>query len=191
MRETAEAMVDPRPGDVLLVIGVSNTRLAGACAAVTGLNGRAVVVGRGAAEQKLVESSAAAAGALIEFVDAPPTMLPLDSDTFDVVLIPKFGAPSDMADGAVAAEALRVARPAGRIIAICGERRAGILGALQTPAQAPRGDEVISLLKAAGGVAVRKLASQDGVSYFEARKPRPPTEDTSSGGRRQSQSSRR
>ena len=171
MRETAEAMVDPRPGDALVVIGASNPRLAGVCAAVTGLNGRAVVVGRGAAEQKLVESAAAAAGALIEFVDAPPTLLPLESDTFGVVVIPKFEAPPEVA-GAIAGEAMRVARPAGRIIAISGERRAGIFGALQKPAPAAAPDAVIALLKAAGGVAVRKLASQDGVSYFEARKPR-------------------
>ena len=99
-------------------------------------------------------------------------MLPLDSDTFDIVLIPRFGAPSGVADAAVSAEAMRIARPAGRVIAITGERRAGIFGALQKPQAAAKPDEVIALMKAAGGVAVRRLATQEGVSYFEARKPR-------------------
>ena len=99
-------------------------------------------------------------------------MLPLDTDTFDVVVIPNFGAPSGVSEAAITGEALRIARPAGRIIAITGQRRAGVFGALQKPTQAPKPDDVIALLKAAGGVAVRRLASQDGVSYFEARKPR-------------------
>ena len=53
-RETGVAMVDPRGGNSLLVIGTAHPRLAATCAAVTGLNGRAVIVGRGAIEQKLV-----------------------------------------------------------------------------------------------------------------------------------------
>ncbi len=168
MRETAVAMVDPRPGNVLLVVGASNARLAAACAAVTGLNGRTVVVGRTGDDEKRTEAAAADTGALVEFLAAPSAMLPLDDELFDVIVIPDVGA----ATAEVVAEAMRVAKPAGRIVGMSGQRRAGIFGALQKPAQAPVADAMLALLRAAGGVAVRKLASVDGVSYFEARKPR-------------------
>jgi len=171
-RETGVAMVDPRAGNSLLVIGTSHPHLAAACAAVVGLNGRAVIVGRGAIEQKLVESAAAAAGALVEFVDAPAAMLPLDTDTFDVVVLARRSDVTDANDAAIVAEALRVARPAGRVIIVTGEKRAGIFGALQQAPPAPKPEAVIAGLKAAGGVAVRRLAGVEGVSYFEARKPR-------------------
>jgi ubiquinone/menaquinone biosynthesis C-methylase UbiE len=171
-RETAVAMVDPRPGDELLVIGATDARLAAACAAVTGLNGRAVIVGRGAADKQSVEDAARAAGALVEFVDAPPTMLPLDSDTFTVVVIARLGAGQD-ANAATVSEAMRVARPAGRIIAIAGQKRTGVLGAFSSPPERVAVETVIALLKAAGGVAARRLAEAEGVAYYEARKPRP------------------
>lgn len=169
-RETGVAMVDPRAGHSLLVIGTSHPRLAAACAAVTGLNGRTVIVGRGTTEQKLVEGAAAAAGALIEFVDAPAAMLPLDPDTFDVVVIAQRADATH--DGPIVSEAFRVAKPAARIIIVTGQRRAGIFGALQGAGPAPNPEAVIAVLKAAGGVAVRRLAGVEGVSYFEARKPR-------------------
>ena len=165
-------MVDPRAGNALLVIGTSQPRLAAACAGITGLNGRAVIVGRGAIEQKKAEDAAAAAGALIEFVDAPAAMLPLDPDTFDVVVLAQRSDVTHANDAAIVAEAFRVAKPAGRVILVTGERRAGIFGALQSPTPVPKPEAVIAALKAAGGVAVRRLAGVEGVSYFEARKPR-------------------
>jgi hypothetical protein len=171
VRETGVAMVDPRPGDALLFVGAADPGLAAACAVVTGLNGRAVVVGRGADDQKKIESAAGAAGALVEYIDAPPAMLPLDTDTFNLVVIPGLATPGTI-DAAVVAEAVRVAKPAGRVIIINGQRRAGVFGALQSPAAGPSPEAVLALLKSAGTVASRKLASVDGVSYYEARKPR-------------------
>jgi ubiquinone/menaquinone biosynthesis C-methylase UbiE len=171
-RETGVAMVDPRAGNSLLVIGTAHPRLAAACAAVTGLNGRTVIVGRGAADQKLVEDAAAAAGALVEFVDAPAAMLPLDPDTFDVAVLAQRPDLAYAVDTQILAEAFRVAKPAGRVIIVTGERRAGIFGALQSARPAPDPEAVIAALKAAGGVAVRRLAGVEGVGYFEARKPR-------------------
>ena len=171
-RETGVAMVDPRAGNALLVIGTSHLRLAAACAAVTGLNGRTVIVGRGTSEQKLAEDAAAAAGALVEFVDAPAAMLPLDTDTFDVVVLAQRSDVTHANDAAIAAEAFRVAKPAGRVLIVTGEKRAGIFGALQGATPAPKPEAVIATLKAAGGVAVRRLAGVEGISYFEARKPR-------------------
>lgn len=165
-------MVDPRAGNSLLVIGTSHPRLAAACAAVTGLNGTAVIVGRGPSEQKLVEDAAAGAGALVEFVDAPAAMLPLDTDTFDVVVIAQRSDATHANDAAIVAEAFRVTKPSGRVIIVTGEKRAGIFGALQSATPGPKPEAVIATLKAGGGVAVRKLAGVEGVSYFEARKPR-------------------
>ena len=171
-RDTGVAMVDPRAGNALLVIGTAHPRLAAECAAITGLNGRAVVVGRGASEEKVAEDAAAAAGALVEFVDAPAAMLPLDADTFDVVVVAQRPDVALPIDTAVLAEAFRVAKPGGRIIIVTGEKRAGIFGAFQTDTPAANPDQVIAVLQSAGGVAVRRLAGVEGVSYFEARKPR-------------------
>ena len=171
-RETALAMVDPRPGDALLVVGASAPRLAALCAAVTGLNGRAVVVGRRATDKSEIDTAAGKAGALIEFIAAPPAKLPLDPNIFDVIVIPKLDDKVE-STAAMLAEAVRVAKPAGRIIAITGEKRRRLLGVFSPPTEGSAAEANIGLLKNAGTVAARRLAEVDGVGYYEARKPRP------------------
>jgi ubiquinone/menaquinone biosynthesis C-methylase UbiE len=99
-------------------------------------------------------------------------MLPLDPNTFDVVVLAQRTDLTHAIDAATLAEALRVAKPAGRIIVITGEKRPGILGTLQNTKPAPNPGQVIEALKSAGGVAVRRLAGVEGIGYFEARKPR-------------------
>jgi len=70
------------------------------------------------------------------------------------------------------ADASRALAPGGRLIAMVGAERTGALGRFSKPAISVAADPVIDALKAAGLVAVRKLASANGVDYFEARKPR-------------------
>ena len=171
-RDTAVAMVDPRAGNELLVIGAENPRLAALSAAITGLTGRTVATGRGADEKRRVEDAAGNAGALVEFVDAPSAMLPFDTGTFDVVVIPALGDSPGHQAAPILAEAVRVAKPAGRIIAIAGERRAGLFGALQRREPTLAADTILSLFKSAGAIAVRRLAEVDGRGYYEGRKPR-------------------
>ena len=172
VRETGLAMVDPRAGDHLLVIGAADPRLAASCAAATGLNGRAVVVGRGDDQRRQIEQAAASAGALIEFIDAPLTMLPFDDAAFGLVVVPKLRDDQGEPASAKIGEAVRVLKPAGRLVAVAGQKRAGIFGALQTAEPRLAVDDVLTYLKAAGAVAARRLAEVEGVAYYEARKPR-------------------
>ena len=165
-------MVDPRPGNNVLLLGAGDAHLAALCGAATGLNGRTVVAGRTPDDEQRVANAARAEGALVEFIAAPPAMLPFDSDAFDVVVIPALTIGSDGSSASVIAEAVRVVRPAGRVIIMTGQKRAGVFGALQTATPTVASDTVLDLLKAAGTIAARRLASVDGVSYFEARKPR-------------------
>lgn len=165
-------MVDPRPGNIVLVLGAADPELTARCGASTGLNGRTVVTGRSKDDEQRIADAARAEGALIEFVNAPPAMLPFDSGTFDIVVIPHLAAGPGGEATSVVAEAVRVARPAGRLIVITGQKRAGVFGALQSTPPMPAAETIISMLTAAGTVAARKLAAADGLAYFEARKPR-------------------
>jgi SAM-dependent methyltransferase len=172
VRDTSLAMVDPRPGNSVLVLGATDPQLTALCGAATGLNGRTVVTGRTREDEQRITDAARAEGALVEFVTAPPAMLPFDSNSFDIVVIPHLpGGPGDNGASAVA-EAVRVMRPAGRLIVITGQKRAGVFGALQTAQPLPAPEAIIAMLSAAGTVAARKLAAADGRAYFESRKPR-------------------
>jgi hypothetical protein len=69
----------------------------------------------------------------------------------------------------VVAEALRVARPGGRVVIVAREKRAGLFGALGgTPTLEPA--DAVALLTNIGARAVRHLGSQNGVAYCEGRK---------------------
>lgn len=164
------AMVGAKPGQQVLVIGAGGPDLTAEIALVTGLNGRTVLVDRGP-EVGLVEAAAARAGALIEVVDAPLTMLPLDSDSFDLVVVQArlAGKSQDVRDQIVA-EAVRVAGPGRRIVVIEGARRAGLFGLVG--GKAPTLDEATgrSLLERAGTSAPRLLADAEGLAFFEGRK---------------------
>lgn len=169
--DPALAMVDPRPGNALLVIGADAPALTARSAAVTGLNGRTLVVLRGDDEKRRIEAAAASEGALVEVLDAPAAMLPLDPDTFDVVLIPELSKFQSQA-GAIVAEALRVARPAGRLITMTHQKRGGLFGAVGASAAVLPTTTVLAMLNSAGAVAVRKLADIEGETFYEGRKPR-------------------
>jgi SAM-dependent methyltransferase len=164
-------MVDPRPGNALLAIGADAPALTARAAAVTGLNGRTVVVARGADDRRRIDAAAASEGALVEFIDAPAAMLPFDPDTFDVAFIADVSKYQGAA-GAIVAEALRVTRPAGRLILVTQQKRGGLFGAVGASAAVLPADTILAMLKSAGAVAVRKLADVDGSTYYEGRKPR-------------------
>ncbi len=169
-RQTALAMIGAKAGSQVLVLGADDPALAGEIALVTGLNGRTLVVDPDAAAEKRVEAAAGEAGALIEFTRAPRTMLPLDTDTFDVVVIPGLATLSAEERVLTVAEGLRVTRPGGRIVIVAREKRPGLFGALsaKTPVLAP--ETAQELLSSAGARAVRRLAAQDGIAYYEGRK---------------------
>ena len=91
-------MTGVKPADSVLVVGASDGGLAADVALVTGLNGRTVVVDSAAVSQAGVDAAAAKVGALVEFLVAPATALPLDPEGFDVVIVlaaslPELGPP--------------------------------------------------------------------------------------------------
>ncbi|MDA1307124.1 MAG: methyltransferase domain-containing protein [Acidobacteria bacterium] len=165
--QAAVAMLGIRPGDTVLLLGAGRPDLAGAIGAVTGLNGQTTVVAADKHAESAVDAAAAKAGALVEVVIAPPTMLPLDNQTADMAILP-IGLAGLGAEGpSVLAEAIRVVRPGGRI-SICEPLpRQGLFRLAHT---GPVIDTaaVISRLTAAGLRAARHLGDLDGTAYFEA-----------------------
>lgn len=172
-RQTALAMIGAKAQDRVLVIGAADPALSAELALITGLNGELRVVDRADGAARAVEAAAARAGALVEFVDAPPSMLPIDSGIYDIVIIQR--RLSTLGAGqrdACAAEARRVVRGGGRIIAIESIPRPGVFAILSAHKNALGAEEVKALLTDAGWRAVRVLGDADGVLYVEGINPR-------------------
>ena len=167
---TALAMIGARASDHVLFLGARDASVAAENGTITRLNGRTVVVGHGDEDARRVEQSAAAAGAIVEFTDAPLTQLPFADETFQIVVVHNLAIGSTDASLTLA-EATRVLHAGGRIILMFGESARGVFGALSPP-PAPETEPVVNLLVRAGLVAARRLAASEGVTYFEARKPR-------------------
>ena len=163
-------MIGAKAGNRVLVVGAANGALVAELALITGLNGRTLVVDRSATTRAQVEAAAARAGALVDYEDAPAAMLPLDADTFDVVVIQQ-GLAGAADRSPIVAEATRVLRTGGRVIAIEAAPRAGVFGAVARSA-APKADAkaLLQTLTAAGLKAVRVLSEADGVLYLEGTK---------------------
>jgi SAM-dependent methyltransferase len=162
---TSVAMVGPRASDAVLFLGAGDPALAAGTGAVTRLNGQTVVVLQGADLARRVSEAAEREGALLDTIDAPLESLPLDRDSFNIVVAPDIASwPASARTGRLA-EATRVLKPGGRLIATTGDGRRG----RPSPVQ---GFDPIAELTALGLVAARKLAETDGVTYYEARRPR-------------------
>lgn len=172
-RNTTASMVGARPGDSVLICGVSRPDVAGAVGAVTGLNGQTMVVGRREDAAALVAAAAADAGALVDYEAAPLTMLPFDSGRWDAAVIVDELAAFENEAAQVLSEAVRVLRPGGRLILFDAAGRPGLFGlARRTATDRQPADAVKAALNAAGLRGARLLADVDGVRYFEAVKPR-------------------
>jgi ubiquinone/menaquinone biosynthesis C-methylase UbiE len=166
-------MIGAKAGDEVLVIGAGDAALAAEIARVTGLNGRLVVVDRAEGARARVEAAAGRAGALVEFEDAPPTMLPIDPDSYRIVVIANRLSSLAGSDRAgCCAEACRVLKPGGRLVVIDGARRPGIFGLFSQQSATIAEEEVLTLLARSGARAGRRLAAVDAVAYYEALKPR-------------------
>lgn len=169
--EPAVAMLGVKGSDQVLVLGAGRPDLAAAVGVVTGLNGQTTVVDRREGGADHVARAAARAGALVEYVDAPLTMLPMDGQTVDVAILPAGLASLGSAAPSVLAEAIRVVRPGGRVVLCEPLPRAGLFRLAQsTPAPDPQ--TVITRLTSAGLRAARHLGNLDGSGYFEAARPR-------------------
>lgn len=167
----AVSMVGAKPGDSVLLCGSSRPDIAGEVGRITGLNGQTTVVDRrdGAAER--IRTAAAAAGTLVDFEDAPLTMLPFDDGAWDVaVVVDGLAAPEGSA-GPILAEAVRVIRSGGRLVLFDRVSRPGLFGLWRSPAESVQpADTITATLAATGLRGVRLLADVDGVRYFEGTK---------------------
>jgi len=167
----AVVMLGIKPGDRVLLLGAARPELAGAIGAVTGLNGQTTVVDRAPGAKDRIATAAAGAGALVDFVAAPIALLPTDSQTFDMAVLPAGLAALGTDAPSVLAEAIRVVRPGGRITICEPLPRQGLFRLAQTaPLTDPK--DVVARLTAAGLRAARHLGSLDGTAYFEAARPR-------------------
>lgn len=167
----AVAMLGIKAGDRVLVLGASRPALAGAIGHITGLNGQTTVVDPSPGADASIAKGAADAGALVDFVEAPTTMLPMDNQSFDMAVLPAGLAALGPQAPSVLAEAIRVVRPGGRITICEPLPRPGLFKLAQTvPLTDPK--DVVARLTAAGLRAARHLGSLDGTAYFEAARPR-------------------
>ena len=164
-------MIGAKVGDRVAALGAGGGTLAAEIALVTGLNGRTLVVDPDAAAAQRIETAAAKTGALVEFDKAPLTMLPLDPGSFDIVVLNMpLGAAGEGQRPTICAEAHRVLRAGGRVVALERGPRPGLLGFLPRPTSPMLGQEtVVGLLTAAGFRGVRVLAESEGVTYYEGR----------------------
>jgi ubiquinone/menaquinone biosynthesis C-methylase UbiE len=168
---TAVSMVGARPGDSVLFCGAGRPDIAGAVGAVTGLNGQTTVVDRQDGAKARVAAGAAAAGALVDFTDAPLTMLPFDGGQWDLAVIPTGLTTLGGNATNVLAEAVRVVRSGGRVVIIERVSRPGLFGLFHTPEVSVAPVEATTgALSAAGLRGVRLLAEVEGVRYFEGTK---------------------
>jgi ubiquinone/menaquinone biosynthesis C-methylase UbiE len=169
--QSAVAMLGIKPGDRVLLLGAGRPGLAGAIGHVTGLNGQTTVVDQTPGAEARIAKGAADAGALVDFLNAPLHLLPLDNQTFDMAVLPAGLAALGKEAPSVLAEAIRAVRPGGRITICEPLPRPGLFKLAQTtPLTDPK--DVVARLTAAGLRAARHLGSLDGTAYFEAARPR-------------------
>jgi SAM-dependent methyltransferase len=166
----ALSMSGVKLGDRALVLGDDPPLLA-SIAVKTGLTGRTCAVVEGEERARRVRDAAERDGALVESFAAPVTRLPLDGESFDVVVL-RDVLPSLTPERRVAClhEVLRVLRPGGRCLVIDPAPRGGLGGILsrrgQDPFYAERGGAPTAL-QAEGFRAVRTIAEREGLCFVE------------------------
>jgi ubiquinone/menaquinone biosynthesis C-methylase UbiE len=168
----AVSMAGIKLGDRLLVVGCADPILIARLAIKTGLTGRALAVDE---QEKAVTAAAEIAareGALIETATAPWTTLPLEADSFDVVIVRDIlpHLTTDTRSGCIR-EVLRVLRPGGRCLVIDGKGRTSIVSVVRGASGASdyaAADGPVHALTAQGFKAARILAERQGLVFAEA-----------------------
>jgi hypothetical protein len=159
------AMIGAKTADVVLVCGTRRPGLVAEVARVTGLNGRTIAVGP-SADRASIDAAAAEAGSLVEFESAASAFRLSDVDLaiWDVEL----GTLDDVSRDLTARQLVQCLRPGGRLVILDGSSDRRRTGGTSSPMAEPA---VVALLASAGTVANRSLASSDGVTYYEGRRP--------------------
>lgn len=168
-------MAGVKMGDRLAQVGCSDGASLAAVAAKVGLSGRAVAVVPDADAVVRVRRGAEQAGVLVETAIAPPDALPLNDNSFDLVVIDdqagEFAARSPEAQAAGIRDALRVLQPGGRLLAVSGTKASGLSALLGRRSAAP-GFDATPALEAGGCRFVRVLGEREGLRFVEGVKAR-------------------
>src|SRR2546423_7429274 len=171
-------MAGVKMGDRIVQVGCAHGGRLGALASKVGLSGRAVAIVPDEEAAERARKGAAHAGVLVDVDVAPPTRLPLEDASFDLVVVDDTGSfmGAMRAEDRVATvrELLRVLRPGGRVILVGAAARGG-LGALfsrreSAPPFASTG--ATTAFEADGFRSVRTLAEREGLVFVEGVKPR-------------------
>jgi hypothetical protein len=165
--QTPLAMIGAKPGDRVLFFGTRDPGLVAEVALVTGLNGETSVIAD-VGTRPALESAAAKAGSLVEFLPDPPgvpfQLAPADIAVWEVALAEL----SEAERRSHAAAMFAALRPGGRLLIVDG---GGSRKRLVGPQGSSSGKSVIALLTGTGAVAARALATVGHVTYYEARRP--------------------
>src|SRR5439155_354140 len=127
------------------------------------------------ASAERARKGAVQAGVLVEVETAPPSRIPTEDSSFDLVVVDDTGGlfggmRPDERTGTVR-ELLRILRPGGRALVIGSARRTGISAMLNRAPSGPPFDPTTSL-QADGFRSVRALAEREGLVFVEGIKPR-------------------
>jgi ubiquinone/menaquinone biosynthesis C-methylase UbiE len=170
----ALSMIGAKPGDRVLVATAGDGTLAAHLGLVTGLNGRTLVLDTEATSAEKTTAAAADAGALVDFAVAPVGTIPESEASFDIVVFNHtLGPLPEWERGRACADALRVLRPGGRLVAIELTQRPGLFALLpRAPAPVVRPGDIVDLAQRVGFKGVRVLGESEGLAFVEATRPR-------------------
>ena len=167
----AVSMTGVKMGDRLVQIGCDDPALFAAVAAKVGLSGRACAVDDEAGRAQEAREAGTKAGVLVEVEVSPLSMLPYDAESFDLVVIrDRLSQLHPHERVGCLQESRRVLRPGGRCVIVEHAERGG-LGALfdrryVNPLYRSTGGAEHAL-REAGFAATRRLAEQEGLTFYE------------------------
>ena len=172
------AMSGVRMGERLLQVGIDDPAMLGALAAKVGISGHAVVATIDERSAERARAAVADASTLADVIVIADGNLPLDDNSFDVVVVHSanglLATLNDPTRLRLLQELRRVTRDGGRAIVIEPGERSGVKAML---APAPKKNEhyeaaggTTAAMQAAGFRPVRLLADRDGYRFIEALK---------------------
>ncbi len=167
-------MAGVKMGDAVAFVGCAHGGRLGAIAAKVGLSGRAVAIMPDEASAARARKGAADAGVLVDVELAPPSRLPIEDASINLLVIDDtggmFAAMSGDERAAAVGEAMRVLRPGGRVMVIGPGARSGLAALL--PASGGQAFDSTPVLQGGGFRSVRVLADREGLVFVEGIKPR-------------------
>jgi ubiquinone/menaquinone biosynthesis C-methylase UbiE len=168
-------MIGVRMGDSVAQVGCAHAGRLAAIAGKVGLSGRIVLVAPYAASSERARKGAQDAGVLVDIETARATDLPLEDNSFDVVVIDDTDGLLSTADSenraATVREAFRILKPGGRALVVAAGTPAGLGAWLPGSRQVPSLDAT-PWLEAGAFKGVRRLAEREGLIFTEGLKPR-------------------